>query len=713
MNLSKFNNTSRLAWSVIVMALIIVVLFAATFNSLYTTSYNSNLERLNEAVNGQARLIESVAKFDALHSQDAHPEGSFGATLSQIAESQSKSSGIGDTGEFTLARLENESLVYLLPFRHKQGANSNRITPGNTRSTAMHQAALGHSGTMVGLDYRGVEVVAAYTHMKQLNLGLVAKMDLTEVRAPFIKAGVFVGVVGLTLIVIGGFLLVYFSQPVFRELEERERRFRDLIEWSIQGIAVVDSNAKPVFANQAFADIYGFGSPDDILTQGELTSFVHLEERARITGYAEKRIKGEAVPNRYEFKALRKDGSEIWLENVVTRVKWKGQDALQIASVEITNRKMAEEDLRDSESRFRNLIEGSIQGVIIHMNQQIQFANSALARIFGYADVDEVLALNTPLDLVMPSDHARLQEYGRKRMAGEEAPGFYQFQGRTKEGNAIWLEAAASKVEWEGTEAVLMSLTDVTERVTREEQNRQMQRLETVSKLADGTAHHFNNMMQIIRNYTEVILFSKDLTDKTRRALNNIQNTVDRSVGLTQQMLAFSNQQRFTPFPLDINSFVDSLENRLKEVLKEGQRLEIHKGEGVMELLADKNMLQSMLGNLVANASVAMADDGLVTIETAAFTPPKDFIKSNPWASAEQYVRLTVTDNGVGVAEDIREKIFDPFFTTKEVGQGVGLGLALVYGGVSQHSGHIQVESTPGLGATFSIHLPVRTKKSA
>jgi len=271
-------------------------------------------------------------------------------------------------------------------------------------------------------------------------------------------------------------------------------------------------------------------------------------------------------------------------------------------------------------------------------------------------------------------------------------------------GKCIYLQIRGFESNVSGQHLIL--ITDITKRKNLEDQYRQLQRLESIGKLAGGIAHDFNNILTIIKGSTALAISGVEEGNPAYDNLYNIQRASERAESLTQQLLAFSRRQMLQPKVLNLNELIERMRSRIENLLGDQIRLRTGFDDKTGSVKADQEQIENVLINLVLNARDAMPDGGSLVIETSPVTLDENYMRGRPLVKPGPYVLLSVSDTGQGMDNSVQAHIFEPFFTTKEKGLGSGMGLATVYGVVKQSSGYIWVYSEPGKGSTFKIYLP-------
>jgi PAS domain S-box-containing protein len=375
---------------------------------------------------------------------------------------------------------------------------------------------------------------------------------------------------------------------------------------------------------------------------------------------------------------------------------------------DVSAARQAQAALRQSEERYRNVVEAASQGIVIHQDWRVRYANPASARLFGYDSPRDLIGREWE-SLVAPEAREALLARGVACLRGERLPPQPTWQGLRQDGTRLWVESTENLIPWEGRSAVAHFLNDVTERHRVEEHALQAQKMEAVGQLAGGVAHDFNNLLTVINGYAELLQRQCRPDDPARRLAQGIIEAGERATGLTRQLLAFSRKQVLEPRVLDLNALVRDAAGMLGRLIGEHIELRTDLEPGVDRVRADPGQLEQVIMNLVVNARDAMPAGGRITIATA------NVELAGPLTGGRggRFVALAVNDTGCGMTEEVKARIFEPFFTTKGPGRGTGLGLATVYAIVRANHGHIEVESTPGRGTRFRICLPPTAEAAA
>jgi len=392
----------------------------------------------------------------------------------------------------------------------------------------------------------------------------------------------------------------------------------------------------------------------------------------------------------------------------------KEKQILSFVSQQIANAieiKRNEEALRSSEARYRTLVQSAVYGIYLtSVDDKFTDVNPALVSMLSYERAEEVLALNLVRDVfVNPEEHARLVQQYRQTQRVESM----EVKWRRKDGRQITVRLSGRAVLDQGhTAGFEMIAEDVTERLAIEEQLRQSQRMEAVGRLGGGIAHDFNNLLTVIRGNTELLMEGVKSAHLLAE-VEEIRKAADRATELTVQLLAFSRQQMLAPKVLELNAIISNMEGFLRRLLGEDVELRTQFQPDLDRVKADPGQVEQVIMNLAVNARDAMLQGGRLFIELANIHLDEKYAHAHRDVTPGDYVRMMVTDTGVGMDRTTCSRIFEPFFTTKPAGMGTGLGLSTVYGIVQQSGGHIWVDSEVGKGSSFKIYLPKVTEPAA
>jgi len=484
-----------------------------------------------------------------------------------------------------------------------------------------------------------------------------------------------------------------------------EERFRCLVEGAQDLIYTCDGMGQFTYVNPTAVRAMQYGEGE--LIGRHFLTLIRPDYRPRVgETYARQLL--ERTPNTYlEFPAVTKAGDTIWVGQYVQLV-YDGEKVVGVQAIarDITRQKTAEELLRHSEARYRSLIQGAAYGIYrTNEHGRLLQVNPALVAMLGYGSADDLLALGDTTTIFNdPAIRRGLIEQCRQsgQVDGVEV------LWKRKDGTplTVRLSGRTFRNEAENINEFQVIVEDVSERQRLENQLREAQKIEAVGQLAGGIAHNFNNLLTAILGYAELLLSRSDTSDVARRDLEEIQKAGQRATVLTEQLLAFSHKHVPMPEEIDLNRAVAELEHMLKRAIREDITLTCDLAQTPALLRIDPNEIEQVILNLVLNARDAMPMGGHIRIEVAHAQLSQPADQTAPALPPGDYVRLSVTDDGAGIAPEVRPHLFEPFFTTKPVGKGTGLGLASVYGIVQHSHGSISVDSEVGRGTTFTLHFP-------
>jgi len=381
-------------------------------------------------------------------------------------------------------------------------------------------------------------------------------------------------------------------------------------------------------------------------------------------------------------------------------------ETIAASSTQAVVRLQAQVASRESEERFRRVVEAAPEAIFIRTGFRFVYLNAAALTLFGATAAEQLLGTS-----VLDRFHPDYQDNIRGRIErlderGEVTTTAEQVWVRL-DGSPVNVIVSAVTFSFQAQRSALVFARDVTEYKRLEAQLRQVQKLEAIGQLAGGVAHDFNNILAGIMMHLSLLRMTPELPGELQKALEDLTGEARRAAALTRQLLMFSRRSVLAVKPQDLNDLVANLLKMLGRLIGEHLDLRFDGKTGLPAVLADAGMLEQVLMNLVVNARDAMPKGGRITISTALVRWDEAGAALNAARQVGQFARLSVSDTGCGMDEATLKRIFEPFFTTKEAGKGTGLGLATVHGIVAQHKGWVEVESQVGQGTTFSIFLPV------
>ncbi len=499
-------------------------------------------------------------------------------------------------------------------------------------------------------------------------------------------------------------------------LRESEELYRTALESSNDAVSIL-SNGRYQYANQTFFESFGISAEDlPGIPHGAMT---HPEDRERIRDYHRLLMQGRPVPTHYEFRGIKKDGSTVYLEASVSLITYQGEKAQLSFMRNITPRKLSELALRQSEERYRTIVESIEDGYFeIDLKGRYTFINDALCRQFGYSREElfkiDYRKLTTPkgaIDL--------FQYYNELYRTG--LPKLFTYQILDKHGEVRDREIYASLVrDASGKPLGFRGIgRDITERKRAEEEKKkladrlhQAQKMEAIGTLAGGIAHDFNNILASIMGFAELI----KIRTGSREMDGNIDQILKASLrarDLVNQILTFSRHKEKEVQAVNLEMIVAETMKLLRATIPSTIEISARIEPRPYAVMADSTEIYQVIMNLCTNAFHSMRDrGGILEISLKSVELGDNELQDLPDLKPGKYVELSISDTGTGIEREIIGRIFDPFFTTKERGTGTGLGLAVVYGIVKEYGGTVLVRSEPGKGSTFSIYLPAVESKA-
>ncbi|MBI1318582.1 MAG: PAS domain S-box protein [Candidatus Hydrogenedens sp.] len=492
-------------------------------------------------------------------------------------------------------------------------------------------------------------------------------------------------------------------------LRQSEAIYRGYFEMSLVGMASTTPEKGVITVNDYLCTMLGYSAEElSRMTWADLTHPDDLEENLL---QFNRILRGEIDALAMEKRYLRKDGGVVVAEISVRCVRRAdgAVDHLLVMLHDVTQRKAAEEALRQSESKARYILNASRASIaLFDLDLQVQDCNQVFARSFGMT-VPEMINRSVH-EIMSPEAMGRRLDVAAAALAtGETQRGLDERDGIWYEYTLVPAKSAAGEIT-----GLVLYADDVTEHQLLQQekdaltvQYQQAQRMEAIGQLAGGVAHDFNNLLQVIQGYTQLAQQRHEIEPQTGMMLEQIANASEHAATLVGQLLAFSRRQVLQRRSIDLNKVAQDTVKMVERLIGADIRLDFTPSIEPVTVLADPALVGQVLMNLCVNARDAMPDGGSLHIETCLVTPDVSVVRAEGAAhSGGKFVRLDVTDTGTGMDVEVRQHIFEPFFTTKDVGHGTGLGLATVYGIVRQHDGFIQVDSTLGTGTTFHVYLP-------
>ncbi|HOX39889.1 MAG TPA: PAS domain S-box protein [Candidatus Brocadiia bacterium] len=483
------------------------------------------------------------------------------------------------------------------------------------------------------------------------------------------------------------------------KVRESEDLYRILFEKSPIGVGLGAMDGTIITHNPAILKSAGYMEGDPDVPKRIIDFYVDPSEYDRLGVI----VQEQGFVDNAEVMFKRKNGEHYKVLVSVRPVVFKAEWCFLAIVQDMTERIEADRKVRESEAMFRTLFESAPLGIgISDRNGKLVAYNDATFLPGGYTreEVDEHPYITR--FYYNPADRetiiAQVREKGGIRNA--------EVKFKRKDGSAFDTLLSVSPITFRGEQYQLAIVQDVTESRRMEGQLRQIQKLDSIGRLAGGVAHDFNNLLTAIMGYAETARGALSGNHPASGDIDEVLAASHKAANLTRQLLAFSSHQMISPRPVNLNNIVSNMDKMLRRLITENVEFQTVLADDLGTVRADPGQIEQILVNMVINARDAMPDGGRLTIESANRSLDAEYVRLHHGVHPGDYVMLAVSDTGLGMTDEIKSRLFEPFFTTKAKDKGTGLGLSTCYGIARQSGGHIQVYSEPGRGSTFSLYLP-------
>ena len=762
---SSSKDQKRILWVAIsLMIAVSVIVLALTLWMLYQSNLKQRVQELQAMVQGQVALVESVAKFDLEHSEDAVAGGAEAATVLQVTDAYSQMGHFGATGEFTLGVRRGDKIEFISEFRFP-GKGARKIVPFSidqeTNPIPMQRALNTGSGWAIGPDYRGEQVLSAFRPVNGLNLGMVAKVDMREVMAPFMKVAATALGIAAIVVIVGGLLVLRMARPMVRRIEESQRRFRTLLELAPDAMVIIDVSGNIVMVNRRTEELFGY-SRDEIVGQ-PIEQLMPQRFRERHPGHVRSFFTNPSarpIGSGLELFGFNKAGMEFPIEISLSPIET--EDGVLVASSlrDITERKQAEEELkalnvnietqRRTEIALNKLSEllrgeqemGNLASVIVHQLARyldLQFVALFVLRngntykreaAYGYpkqGGIDTFESgdglLGQVVEDALPLKVDKVPEYAQLALGlGKVSPSSLLMYPLVHDETVVAVlelgglrPLAEDQQSWlakarEGLAVTIRLVLDLEQRTRVElELAEAKESAESANKAKSGflanMSHELRTPMNAILGYSEMLMDeAKDVgQDKFIPDLKKIHQAGNHLLSLINDVLDLSKIEsgKMEAFAedIDVGALIEQVSGTAQPLMsKNNNQFTIKRGEQLGHAHQDITKLRQSLLNMLSNAA-KFTHEGTITLR-AERTSQAD----------GEWLTFSVSDTGIGIPADKLGHVFEEFSqadtsTTRDYG-GTGLGLPISRRFCQMLGGDLTVSSSAGEGSTFTMHVP-------
>ena len=489
----------------------------------------------------------------------------------------------------------------------------------------------------------------------------------------------------------------------------QEEHFKNIFNTVRESILILDADMRVLSANRSFFTTFKVDSANTIgsllydLGNGQW-NIPYL--RMLIEDVLPKNDTVDDYEIVHNFESI---GQKTMLLNAC-KIREKKNDVpiILLAIEDITERKRLEDQLTESEERYRRIFETASDGIVLLEKREghIIHMNPAAEKMLGYPDGESVgkKLQDIGVSLEMNDFPAIMHSLQKSDILNYD-----DVLVKTKSGQDLCTDIYLV----DRTKLAQCNIRDVTERKKLEAQLHHSQKMEAVGTLAGGIAHDFNNILHAIMGYGTMVMEKLEVGSPSKENMNELLIAADRAAMLTKKLLIFTRKQLLEMKSININELILGVQKMLVRIIRENITFTLKLADKPLIVVADAGQIEQVLINLAANARDAMQEGGQLTISTELEKIDSDYVAAYGYGKPGDYALITVTDTGQGMNAETQKKIFEPYFTTKEIGEGTGLGLAISYSIVKQHYGYIKVYSEPRQGTVFKIFLPLSEKTAS
>jgi len=683
---------------------------------LYHAAIDTRRLDLLTMLDGQARLMESVARFEGLKEVDRLDQAEWAKTLDQFVKPIRQLGGFGNTGEIVLGRLSGDKIEFLLDQRFPTSDQQSSIPMHSYLAEPMRRALSGERGTIIAPDYRGEEVLAAYEPVQILNLGIVAKFDIAEIRAPFLAASPLIAGTALLIIALGSFLNLRISNSQVRKLELGEARMRAILETAVDGIINIETNGSIVAFNSAAERIFGYNQ-QEVLGRN-IKMLMPEPYRSNHDTFLSSYIKtgiNKIIGIGREVTGQRSNGELFPIDLRVSEVLLGDVHLFTGIIRDITKRKQAENALKESAQRFDRAVRGTSDGLWDWniATDEVWFAPQ-FKQLLGYEEAEFPNVFHSFESHLHDEDHdATLQAIQRHIKHGDHFD--VEFRLQTRSGTYRWFRSRGEAVRDSAGRSILMagSIQDITDRRLASEQlKRHASDLAIAKEQAEAAdrvksaflatmSHELRTPLNSIIGFTGILLqcLAGPLNDEQMLQLNMVQKSSRHLLSLVNDVLDISKieagQMEIVHASFSVSKAVEKVVGVMGARTAEKKlALTVEIAPEVGEIMSDRRRFEQILLNLLGN-SVKFTEEGGVNVGCRIH---------------HGRLEVQVEDTGIGIAADDIDRLFQPFkqldsgLSRRYEGSGLGLSICNIL--IDLMDGDIQVTSEQGRGSTFYLTLP-------